>query len=58
MIPEEANITTDYLKEMQKDYIEGEGYEIHPLPEWYALDVAIKALEQETAKAESEGNNG
>ena len=48
MTREEANITIDYLKEMQEGYIEGEGYERHPLPEWYALDKAIKVLEQES----------
>lgn len=46
MTIEEANLTIDYLKEMQESYIEGEGYERHPLPEWYALDKAIEAVEQ------------
>ena len=46
MTLDEANMTIDYLKEMQESYIEGEGYERHPLPEWYALDKAIEALEQ------------
>lgn len=48
MIPEEAKLTIDYLKEMQESYIEGEGYERHPLPEWYALDKAIEIIEQTT----------
>lgn len=48
MTLDEANITTDYLKEMQEGYIEGEGYERHPLPEWYALDKAIETIEQTT----------
>ena len=48
MIPEEAKLTIDYLKEMQESYIEGEGYERHPLPEWYALDKAIEVIEQTT----------
>ena len=48
MTSEEVNITIDYLKEMQENYIEGEGYERHPLPEWYTLDKAIKTLEQTT----------
>jgi hypothetical protein len=47
MTIDEVNMTIDYLKEMQESYIEGEGYERHPLPEWYALDKAIEALEQE-----------
>ena len=46
MTPEKTNIAIDYLKEMQKGYIEGEGCEQHPLPEWYALDEAIKTIEQ------------
>lgn len=68
MTREEANLTIDYLKEMQESYIEGEGYERHPLPEWYALDKAIEALEQEPKsewqkdheilKAYSDGANG
>ena len=48
MTKEEANMTIDYLKEMQESYIEGEGYERHPLPEWYALDKAIETIEQTT----------
>lgn len=48
MTPEEANMTIDYLKKMQEDYIEGEGYERHPLPEWYALNEAIETIEQTT----------
>ena len=48
MTNEEAKLTIEYLKEMQEEYIEGEGYERHPLPEWYALDIAIKAIEQTT----------
>lgn len=46
MTLDEANMTIDYLKEIQESYIEGEGYERHPLPEWYALDKAIELLEQ------------
>lgn len=48
MTLDEANITIDYLKEMQGGYIEGEGYERHPLPKWYALDKAIETIEQTT----------
>lgn len=48
MTPEEAKLTIEYLKEMQEEYIEGEGYERHPLPEWYALDKAIETIEQTT----------
>lgn len=47
MTETEVKVTIEYLKEVQEKYIEGNGYERHPLPEWYALDIAIKALEQE-----------
>ncbi len=46
MTNEEREMTIDYLEGMKEKYIEGEGYERHPLPEWYALDKAIKLLEQ------------
>lgn len=46
MIREETELTIEYLKDIQEKYIEGEGYERHPLPEWYALDKAIEMLEQ------------
>ena len=36
----------EYLKNMQEGYIEGEGYDRYPLPEWFALNNAIKALQQ------------
>ena len=48
MMPKEAKITIDYLKEIQEEYIESEGYERHPLPEWYALDKAIENIKQTT----------
>ena len=47
MTNEERTLALDYLEKMQKTYVDGEGYEAHPLPEWYALEVAIKALEQQ-----------
>lgn len=53
---QERYMTIKYLEKMQEEYIEGEGYERHPLPEWYALDIAIKALKQEIVKIESEEN--
>ena len=46
MTKEERELTITYLKDMQEEYIEGEGYERHPLPEWYALYKAIEVLEQ------------
>lgn len=48
MTREEIELTIDYLKNIQKEYTivgENDGY-TYPLPEWYALDNAIKALEQ------------
>ena len=48
MTEEERKLTIEYLEEMKEKYIEGEGYERHPLPEWYALDKAIEALEQDS----------
>lgn len=47
MTTEEKELTITYLTEMQEEYIEGEGYERHPLPEYFALDMAIKTLEQQ-----------
>ena len=46
MTREERKITIDYLEGMKEEYIEGEGYERYPLPEWFALDKAIELLEQ------------
>ena len=42
----ETNMTIEYLKKIQESYIEGEGYGRYPLPEWYALEKAIEAIEQ------------
>ena len=47
MTREERELTITYLEEMKESYIEGYGYERHPLPEYYAIENAIKALEQE-----------
>lgn len=46
MVDYEREITIEYLKGIQEKYVEGEGYERHPLPEWYALEKAIEVLEQ------------
>ena len=46
MVDYEREMTIEYLKGIQEKYIEGEGYERHPLPEWYALEKAIEVLEQ------------
>lgn len=44
---EERKLTIEYLKGIMDNYVEGYGYESHPLPEYYAIESAIKALEQE-----------
>lgn len=46
MTNEERDLTLHYLYDMLNDYIEGDGYERHPLPEWFALDKAIQVIEQ------------
>lgn len=46
MTREERELAITYLEEMKEKYIEGEGYEIHPLPEYYTIECAIKALQQ------------
>lgn len=43
---EEIEITIPYLEEMKEYYIEGEGYERHPLPEYYAIEAAIRGLDE------------
>lgn len=48
MTKEEVNMIIDYLKEIQENYIEGNGYVRIPLTEWYVLDKAIQAIEQIT----------
>jgi hypothetical protein len=47
MTKEERELSIEYLEDIQNNYIEGYGYERHPLPEYYAIENAIKALEQE-----------
>lgn len=46
MTREERELSIEYLEKIKKDYIEGNAYERHPLPEYYAIENAIKALEQ------------
>lgn len=50
MTREERELSITYLEVIKEKYIEGEGYERHPLPEYYAIESAIKALEQEPRK--------
>ena len=48
MKKEERELSITYLEGIKEKYIEGEGYEIHPLPEYYAIECAIEALDQES----------
>jgi hypothetical protein len=41
---EERTLALMYLEQIKDDYIEGTGYEKHPLPEYYAIETAIKSL--------------
>ena len=50
MTREERELSIEYLKGIKENYIEGYGYERHPLPEYYAIENAIKALEQESCE--------
>lgn len=47
MTKEERELSIEYLEKVKGDYIEGNAYERHPLPEYYAIENAIKALKQE-----------
>ena len=47
MTREERELSITYLEGIKEEYIEGYGYERHPLPEYYAIETAIKALEQQ-----------
>ena len=46
MTKEEREIAIAELEGMKEKYIEGHGYETHPLPEYYAIEAAIKALNE------------
>ena len=55
----QLELSIEYLEDIKDNYIEGHGYERHPLPEYYAIEHAVKTLEQVLAiidkkKAESE----
>ena len=43
---EEIRMTIPYLEEMKERYIEGESYMRHPLPEYYAIEAAIRGLDE------------
>ena len=47
MIKEERELSIIYLKGIMGKYVEGEGSARSPLPEYYAIECAIRALEQE-----------
>lgn len=47
MTMEERKLTIEYLEGIMDNYVEGYGYESHPLPEYYAIESAIKMLKQE-----------
>jgi hypothetical protein len=56
---EQLELSIEYLEDIKDNYIEGHGYERHPLPEYYAIEHAVKTLEQVLAiidkkKTESE----
>lgn len=42
----EARLTIDYLKSIQDGCVEVDGYDMYPLPEYYALDKAIDLILQ------------
>ena len=44
MNEEEIKLSIEYLEKMKDEYVEGYGYEAHPLPEYFAIEYAIKAL--------------
>lgn len=39
-------IAIDDLRDIQDDYIESYGYEVHPIDTWYAIDFAIKSMQK------------
>lgn len=41
---EERELALMYLEQIKDDYIEGVGYERYPLPEYYAIETAMKSL--------------
>ena len=54
MTREERELAIEYLEKIKEDYIDDYGDERCPLPEYYAIEYAIKALEQEpTTKNDS-----
>lgn len=52
MTEEERKLMISYLQDMKEEYVEGEGNERYPLPEWYILDKVIKIIEQQPSEDE------
>ena len=52
MTEEERKLMISYLEDMKEEYVEGEGNEKYPLPEWYMLDKVIKIIEQQPSENE------
>lgn len=41
---DEQELAITYLNEMLPTYVEGYGYEAHPVPEYYAIETAIETI--------------
>jgi hypothetical protein len=52
MTREEREIAITNLEGIKRNYIEGYGYEEHPLPEYYAIEAGIEALKQNQYRAD------
>ncbi len=48
MTKEEKEMYITKLESMKEKYIEGHGYERHPVPEYYAIEAAIKVLSEDS----------
>lgn len=48
MTKEEKEIYITELESMKEKYIEGHGYERHPVPGYYAIEAAIKVLSEDS----------
>ncbi len=56
----DAELSIKYLNELKEEYIDGEGFDRHPLPEYFAIEDGVEALhkflEQESCGACCGGN--
>ena len=43
---DKQELAMTYLQEMLPTYVEGHGYEEHPLPEYYAIETAIDIMQK------------